>query len=477
MAKTEQQLLPDRYQDVERIAAGGMGEIYRARDSVLDRTVAVKLLSSHYSVDSDLRERFLREGLSAARLSSDRDTVTIYDVGECHGRPYIVMEYMGGGTLADRLAGERPQPPGEALAWLEQAARALDNAHREGVVHRDIKPGNLLLDDAENVHVADFGIASATGMDSMTMTGTVLGTVGYLAPEQAQGLPVTSATDRYALAVVAFELLTGTRPFANESPTAEATAHVNAPVPDASARADLPPEVDAVFERALAKDPGVRYPSALEFVASLREAFDNAAGRTRTLAPVAPAPRPPRRTAMWVAALVALAASGVIVAALLAANGPETTASPPATTKKEQTRKQPTTTAPTTTAPTTTAAPPPTTTAAPATTAAPPPTTTAPAPTTGGHGLNGRGYELLLAGDPAGALPLLQQAVVALRGVGPADPTEAYANYNLGVALMQLGRCTEAVPYLEHSVELQPDRETARKGLKEGQKCARREGR
>jgi serine/threonine-protein kinase len=466
MANTKQ-LLPDRYRDVERIATGGMGEIYRARDSVLDRVVAVKLLSSRYSVDADLRERFLREGLAAARLSSDRDTVTIYDVGECHGRPYIVMELMGGGTLADRLTGESPQPAGEALEWLEQAARALDNAHSQGVVHRDIKPGNLLLDDAGNVHVADFGIASATGMDSMTMTGTVLGTVGYLAPEQAQGLPVTSATDRYALAVVAFELLTGTRPFANDSPTAEATAHVNAPVPDASARADLPPEVDAVFERALAKDPGDRYPTAVEFVASLRQAFDNAAGRTRTLAPVSAAARPPRRTAVWVAALVALAAGGVIVAALLAANSPDTAAAPQTT--KARTPARPTT------APATTAAPPPTTTAAPPTTTAAPPTTTA-APTAGGHELNDRGYRLLQQGDPAGALPLLEQAVVALRGVGPTDPTEAYANYNLGVALMQLGRCTDAIPYLEHSVELQPDRHEARKGLKEGQKCARREG-
>src|SRR5207302_6693256 len=132
-------------------------------------------------------------------------------------RPYIVMEFMGGGTLEDRIRAGGAQQTGQALQWLDQAAHALDRAHAEGVVHRDVKPGNLLLDREGNVHVADFGIASATGMQALTMTGTILGTAGYLSPEQAQGDRATPASDVYALAVVAFELLTGDRPYRRES--------------------------------------------------------------------------------------------------------------------------------------------------------------------------------------------------------------------------------------------------------------------
>src|SRR2546425_4616118 len=198
------------------------------------------------------------------------------------------MEYMGGGALEDRIRAEGAQPPGQSIRWLEQTARALDHAHAEGVVHRDVKPGNLLLDREGNVHVADFGIASATGMDSLTMTGTVMGTAGYLAPEQAQGDRATAASDRYALAVVAWEMLTGRRPFEAASATAEATAHVNAPVPSVCATTSLPCELDPVFERALAKDPRNRYESAGEFVAALRAAIAEAAGSTRALPALVP---------------------------------------------------------------------------------------------------------------------------------------------------------------------------------------------
>ena len=147
------------------------------------------------------------------------------------------------------------------LAWLDEAGAALDAAHDHGVVHRDVKPGNLLLAGDGTVRVADFGVASAAGLDSLTMTGTILGTAGYLAPEQARGEPTTPATDLYALAVVAFELLTGQRPFQADNPTAEAAAHVHAEVPAVSERSDLPRELDPIFRRALAKDPSERYPS------------------------------------------------------------------------------------------------------------------------------------------------------------------------------------------------------------------------
>src|SRR5919199_331103 len=248
-------IFPPRYRGAQLIARGGMGEIYRATDATLGRAVAIKILSERYAQDDAVRERFTREAMAAARLSGQRNTVTIYDVGEHVGRPYIVMEYLGGGSLDDVLRKDGAQPPEKAFHWLAQAGRALDGAHAEGVVHRDVKPANLMLDRSGNVHVADFGIASAAGLDSLTMTGTVLGTAGYLSPEQATGNRATPASDRYALAVVAYELLTGKRPYQADSPTAEASAHVNASVPSVCDFSKLPCELDPVFRKALAKEP------------------------------------------------------------------------------------------------------------------------------------------------------------------------------------------------------------------------------
>src|SRR5438067_13557552 len=255
-----------------------MGDIYRATDSLLGRAVAIKVLAARYAQDEAVRKRFTREALAAARLSGQSNIVTIFDVGEHNERPYIVMEYLSGGSLDDVLRSGGPQAPEQVFTWLDQSGRALDAAHAEGVVHRDIKPANLLLERERNVHVADFGIASAAGMDSLTMTGTVLGTAGYLSPEQARGDRATPASDHYALAVVAFELLTGKRPFEADSPTAEAAAHVNADVPSVcDQRGDLPCELDPVFDKVLAKDPESRFASCAEFVAALRAAMADAA--------------------------------------------------------------------------------------------------------------------------------------------------------------------------------------------------------
>src|SRR6476660_8445936 len=298
------ELLPPRYRSPKRIARGGMGEIYRATDSTLGRAVAVKLLAERYSRDDAVRGRFTREALAAARLSGEPNIVTVFDVGEHAERPFIVMEYLSGGSLEQRIRHDGAQEPSQALEWLEQAALALDAAHRHGVVHRDVKPANLLLDRNNDVHVADFGITSAAGMDSLTMTGTVLGTAGYLSPEQAQGERATAASDRYSLGIVAFELLSGRRPFDSDSITAEATAHVSAPVPSiSSASGSLPEELDPVFQQAMAKDPARRFDSAAEFVAAIRAALADAAGTTRTLrlvaaaAPPLPGTRVPQRPA------------------------------------------------------------------------------------------------------------------------------------------------------------------------------------
>jgi eukaryotic-like serine/threonine-protein kinase len=445
-------ILPPRYRNPTEIGRGGMGDIYRATDSLLSRDVAVKILAERYAQDASVRERFKREALAAARLSGEPSIVTIYDVGEHNERPYIVMELLGGGSLDDVLRKSGPQSPEQVLAWLEQAGRALDAAHARGVVHRDVKPGNLMLDRDRNVHVADFGIASAAGMDSLTMTGTVLGTAGYLAPEQAQGDRATPASDRYALAIVAFELLTGTRPFEADSPTAEAAAHVNAPVPAISSRAELPRELDGVFERALAKDPDARYGTCADFVAALRAAFADAAGATRPFAPVVPTtptrPRPGRPAAMRGAwpLLLALLAAGAVAGALLAyflTRGDETAPPPTHVVTKVQTV---TTQGQVSTKEVT------------VTTSSPPPTTTASPPPSSQSGvaLNNAGYKKMQQGDYTAALPLLERAVQKLAGTGSLD--EAWASYNLAYTRFQLGNCDGVLDLLDRSESIQGHR-------------------
>jgi eukaryotic-like serine/threonine-protein kinase len=468
---TEIDILPARYRGARQIGRGGMGEIYRAEDTVLDRPVAVKVLAERYADDESVRRRFTREALAAARLSSAPNTVTIFDVGECAGRPFIVMEFLPGGSLEDRLRRDGAQPPGRALAWLEGAAQALDSAHAAGIVHRDVKPANLLLDAAGEVYVADFGIASAAGLDSFTRPGTILGTAGYLAPEQARGEPAGPAADRYAFAVVAFELLTGRRPYEHEQPTAEAAAHVNAPIPDASSmRPEVPPSVDAVFHRALAKHPEGRFASCSEFVAALHDAFDDAAGATQVrpapalvparaepeaaaTPPARPVPQRPRRSRALPLALLALLAAGLAGVALATVLGggeegagqqqpaPQTVVTtvpetlPGTTVHETVTQEVP-------------ASPPP---------AEEPPAQEAPPPAAGdaatGAELNDRGFARMQQGDYVGALPLLERAVGELSGSG--ELAEAYALYNLAYTRLQLGNCEGVTEMLDRSEQIQ----------------------
>jgi eukaryotic-like serine/threonine-protein kinase len=329
--------LPARYAGAVLIARGGMAEVYRATDTELDRMVAVKVLDERYSGDDELARRFEREALAAGRLSGEAHTVTTYDVGVCNGRPFIVMEYLAGGSLADVLRATGAQPPAQALRWLKDAAAALDHAHSRGVVHRDVKPANLLLSDDGRLHVADFGVASATGAAPMTMAGTVFGTAGYLAPEETEGKPATPASDRYALGVVAFELLTGERPFQRDSVTADVAAHGSAPIPAASTRdRKLPSTLDPVFARALAKDPGSRFVTCSAFVDALRDAF---ASTTATrIVPTAVTARRRFGRARYAAMLALLCAVGALAAVFAVDRGPSTPkphatapAGPPAT--------------------------------------------------------------------------------------------------------------------------------------------------
>jgi serine/threonine protein kinase len=441
-------LLPPRYREPLRVGHGGMGEIFCAVDDSLGRSVAIKVLSERFAEDHAVRQRFMREALAAARLSGEPNTVTIFDVGEWNERPFIVMEHLPGGTLDDRITREGPQPVDRVLHWLEQAAAALDHAHARGVIHRDVKPGNLLLDRDGNVHVADFGIASAAGMDSLTATGTILGTAGYLSPEQAQGQRATSASDLYGLGVVAFELLTGERPFKRESMTAEAAAHANEPVPSASARRrGLPPEVDLVFQKALAKRPQHRYSSAREFVQALEDAL-RASATDETVAMPVPVPqrgsaRPARRWPFVLALLLLGAlAGGILAFALTRGGGDHTAASTHVRTVVKTIQGQATTV--TQQAPTTAASPPP---------PSPPPAIGSQS----GTALNLAGYNRMKVGDYQGALPLLQQAVSKLQRTG--SLTEAYADYNLASTLLQLGRCDRVKELLKNSERIQKHRD------------------
>jgi eukaryotic-like serine/threonine-protein kinase len=439
-------ILPPRYRQPERIARGGMGEIYRAEDGVLGRVVAVKVLAARFADDEGIRRRFTHEALAAARLSNAPSTVTIFDVGEHEGRPYIVMEYLPGGSLADRLQAEGAQPPGRSLAWLRQTAAALDAAHAIGIVHRDVKPANLLLDDAGNVRVADFGIASAVGLDSFTAAGTVLGTAGYLSPEQAQGEQATPSSDRYALAVVAFELLTGTRPFEQDSPTAEAAAHVHGAIPSAIERnRELPSQVDRVLTRGLAKEPQRRFAACADLVHALHDAFDDAAGRTTVAAlPALGRAERRRRLSLVAAAAALLALGGAALAAVLDRDDPRENVAGSAT----RTVKETVTLRGTTVVETVTTAPEDGTELE----TEPEQTTPAGDPSS----LNDEGFELMKAGDYEPALPLLEQAVAGLSGSG--ELNEAYASYNLAFTRLALGQCDGVLDLLARSEAIQGER-------------------
>ncbi len=439
-----------------------MGEVYRATDSVLERKVAVKLLSERHARDEDAHARFRREALSAARLSGAPHVITIFDVGEHGEQPYIVMEYLEGGSVFDRLREGRV-PPVLALEWLDQVGQALDRAHAEGIVHRDVKPANLLLDRNGSIVVSDFGIASTTGFDTLTLPGTVLGTAGYLSPEQARGEPATPASDRYGLGVVAFELLTDRRPFEGETAATEAFAHVTAPVPSAEQiQPELPDGVDEVLRRALAKSPEDRPASCAELGADLRETFRNAEATTRVLpalvptraAPVPGRPhavhRSSRHTKRLVAGALVLALAGLGLAALLGStldsgDFAERTARPPASATTR-------TTPPTTITETTTA----TETSTPSTSTPSTSTPSTSTPSTDGVALNGQGFALMQDGDYAGALPLLERAVDALGGSGSLD--EAYASYNLAFTRFSLESCDGVLPLLDRSEAVQGER-------------------
>jgi eukaryotic-like serine/threonine-protein kinase len=256
-------LFDGRYRILRKLGSGGMANVYLAEDEDLGRRVAIKILNERYAHDDSFNERFRREAKSAAALSHP-NIVSIYDRGEADGTPYIAMEVIEGRSLKELILTRGPLPIGQAIDYAKQILGALRFAHRHGIIHRDIKPHNILLGSENRLRVTDFGIARA-GASQMTEVGSIMGTAQYLSPEQARGAPVAAASDVYSLGIVLYEMLTGQVPFTGDTAVEIAMKHLNeAPKPPSALRPEVTRELDQVILRALAKTPEDRYQTADE---------------------------------------------------------------------------------------------------------------------------------------------------------------------------------------------------------------------
>jgi serine/threonine-protein kinase len=333
--------ISDRYTLADRIAVGGVGEVWRVRDTVLDRDVAVKFLKEEYAADPGFLERFRNEARHMAGFAHP-GIANVFDYGEVDGTAYLVMELVPGEALSAVIARDAPLPADRALRIVGQAALALHAAHQAGVIHRDVKPGNLLLAPGDTVKVTDFGIARAVGSETVTDTGLVVGTAAYLSPEQATGRPVTPASDIYSLGVVAYECIAGRRPFVADTAMGVALAHATS-APDALP-STVPPLVADFVLRALDKDPERRQPDAGDFgrtalaLAAQLEHPGGAPAPAATPTPTAVMPvaealvRDPRRVRTAAVALgVALVLLGFLLLRACDDDQPEPRARPTAT--------------------------------------------------------------------------------------------------------------------------------------------------
>jgi beta-lactam-binding protein with PASTA domain/predicted Ser/Thr protein kinase len=327
-------VLGDRYEVEQLLGQGGMARVFRGTDRVLNRTVAVKVLSPQFASDDQFVARFRREAQAAAALNHP-NIVSVYDTGDQSDVHYIVMEYVEGRTLRDVIRQEGPILPERASEIGQAVARALAAAHEAGLVHRDIKPGNIMLTRDGQVKVMDFGIARTSTGDTLTQTAAVLGTASYLSPEQAQGSTVDARSDIYSLGCVLYEMLTGRPPFTGDSPVAIAYKHVREdPVHPSNLNPDVPPSLDAVVMKAMAKNPENRYQTADEFrqdlerasaglptvatpllLADPTEVVTHQPEGTAVMTGVPPDQEPERKRRWWIAVLVILLLAALGVAA------------------------------------------------------------------------------------------------------------------------------------------------------------------
>src|SRR5215216_3008326 len=306
------------YRLEELLGRGGMGAVYRAEDLRLGRKVALKLLISDLAENERFRERFLRESKIAASLDHAH-IVPIYAAGEADGQLFLAMRFVEGYDLRTLIAREAPLQPRRALRLLEQVADALDAAHERGLIHRDVKPANVLIAERsgrEHCYLADFGLTKQTAsISGMTGTGELVGTVAYVSPEQIRGETIDGRADVYALGCMLYECLVGEAPFARDSDVATLWAHVNEPPPSVSAsRPELGREIDAVVARALAKAPGDRYATCYDLVAAARAAL-RLSDDDATVAPARPGPRIRLERRHAIALLTAVAVVAAIAAA------------------------------------------------------------------------------------------------------------------------------------------------------------------
>jgi eukaryotic-like serine/threonine-protein kinase len=352
--KGETRILGGRYEVESRLGEGGMAMVFGGVDRLLGRKVAIKVLARHYARDRTAVERFRREAQAAAGLNHP-NVVSVFDTGSDDGVHYIVMEHVDGTTLADEIKEHGPVPPGRAALIAVDVCRALASAHEKGMVHRDVKPGNVLLASDGSVKVTDFGIARVASSEALTATGSVMGTASYLSPEQARGGDIDARSDIYSLGCVLYEMLTGRPPFDGDTPLSIAYKHVQEdPPPPSSINPAVPADIESVVSRAMAKKPGDRFKSAAEMARNLQEAAPTGPMETAVMIPtgeateVLPARQSPTRTAplpeiaarqrrwMVAAAAAALAVLGVALAVTLGRERPLTASSPqptsPATT-------------------------------------------------------------------------------------------------------------------------------------------------
>jgi serine/threonine protein kinase len=287
-------VLGGRYSIIEKIGEGGMAQVYKAQCTLLDRTVAVKVLRPQYASDEEFVARFLREAQAAARLSHP-NVVNVYDVGKEGDTHYIVMEYVPGQTLKQVIARHAPLAVGQAINIAEQILLALKHAHSRGIIHRDVKPHNILITQDGRVKVTDFGIARAASASGLTETGIVLGSVHYFSPEQAKGQTVGIQSDLYSLGIILYEMLTGRLPFQGDSPIAVALKQIQQePVPPHKYNSSLPGWLEGIILKAMHKEPQERYSSAEEMLGDLRR-WQAVGGDATTVLGTTSAYKPPQK--------------------------------------------------------------------------------------------------------------------------------------------------------------------------------------